>query len=238
MFQVAFKTDIGLKRTSNQDTVRVCENLGLCLVADGMGGYKGGEVASLLTADAIEKVIQEGNGFKTVEEWIKHAIESANRAVYIKAIDEPDLRGMGTTCSLVILKDEHVHVGHVGDSRVYLLNTSTIEQVTKDHTLVEDLIARGEIDRSAAKLHPKRNVITRAVGTDPQVVVDYKTFKIDPSEKILICSDGLTGKIDDQEIFEIVNTNTIESAVDTLVNLANDRGGSDNITIVIMAMSN
>lgn len=237
MFQVAFKTDVGRRRANNQDTVRVCKGLGLCIVADGMGGHKGGEVASLLTADSVEKVIREGNTFDTVEKWIKHAIDYANRTVYLKALNEPDYKGMGTTCSLVIAQGEQVHIGHVGDSRVYLLKDGTIEQMTIDHTLVEDLIARGEIKRAEAKIHPKRNVITRAVGTDAEVETDYKTFVVNTSEKILICSDGLTGKIDDQEILEIVNTNTIELAVEALVNLANDRGGSDNISIVLMAMS-
>lgn len=232
MFQVAYRTDVGLRRSTNQDTVRVCEDLKLCIVADGMGGYKGGEIASLLAADAIEQTIRD-NDHGDMRELLKRAIINANRTIYLKACDEPDLKGMGTTVSLVYLDENQIHIAHVGDSRVYFINDG-IKQMTMDHTLVENLIARGEIDRSQAKVHPKRNVITRAVGSDPDVDIDYAVYNSEETQKVLICSDGLTGRIDDQEIFEIVDTNTVEKAVDALIQLANDRGGSDNISVVII----
>lgn len=238
MFDVAYQTDIGLKRSNNQDTIKVCEGLGLCLVADGMGGHKGGEIASEMAADTVEAVIGQANSFDSVEAWVKHAISQANKDIYLKAIDEPELRGMGTTCSLVVVKDDMVHIGHVGDSRIYFVSDAEIRQVTIDHTLVEDLIKRGELKREDAKQHPKRNVITRAVGTDSDVEVDYSSYRVVDTEKVLLCSDGLTGRVEDHEILEIVNNNSIDDAVKALIKLANDRGGADNISVVIMSFKN
>ncbi|MBN2796726.1 MAG: Stp1/IreP family PP2C-type Ser/Thr phosphatase [Clostridia bacterium] len=233
MFQVAFKTDVGLKRTNNQDTILVCKDIQLCIVADGMGGYKGGEIASLLAVQAIEDTVRSSED-RNPQTLLISAINNANKNIYLRACDEPDLKGMGTTCSMVLI-DDQIHIAHVGDSRVYFI-TDEIKQVTLDHTLVEDLIKRGEINRSEARNHPKRNVITRAVGSDPEVLVDYAAYSLSETEKVLICSDGLTGKITDNELLEIILKNDLQEAVDQMIQLANERGGSDNISVILLSL--
>lgn len=236
MFRVAYRTDVGLKRENNQDALKICEDLQLCIVADGMGGHKAGEVASKLAVDSIEKFIRNVDTFEDYEAFLSEALKVANKTIYLKSLDHPEYRGMGTTCSLVMRDDAYLHVAHVGDSRVYFIREDRIEQITEDHTLVESLVQNGQITRAASKNHPKRHVITRAIGTDATIKVDYKKYPVDSIKKVLVCSDGLTEKIEDQEIFETIETNTLESAVETLVNLANDRGGTDNITIIIMVI--
>lgn len=237
MLRVAYRTDIGIKRDINQDSVKVCEDLELCIVADGMGGHKAGEIASSMAISAIEKFIRNGNSFDSIESFLVKALEVANKTIFLESLDNPEYRGMGTTCSMVMKEDDYLHVAHVGDSRVYFIREDVIEQMTTDHTLVESLIRSGEITRAASKNHPKRHVITRALGTETTIEVDYNKYPLSDIKKVLLCSDGLTEKIDDQEIFNIIKTNTLESAVDVLVDLANDRGGSDNITVIIMVVS-
>lgn len=236
MFRVAYRTDVGLKRESNQDAVKVCEDLQLCIVADGMGGHKAGEVASSLTVDSIEKFIRNVQVFDDHKAFLTEALKVANKTVYLKALDHPEYRGMGTTCSLVMQDQDYLHVAHVGDSRVYFIKENDIEQITEDHTLVESLVKSGEITKAASKSHPKRHVITRAIGTEATIEVDYYRYHSDQIKKVLVCSDGLTEKIDDQELYKTIESNTLESAVEALVNLANDRGGTDNITIIIMVV--
>lgn len=198
-----------------------------------MGGHKGGEIASALAVEAIEKTVRSMKHLKG-EQLMITAIKHANQDIYLRAVDEPELKGMGTTCSMVLVEDQ-IHVAHVGDSRVYFISDE-IKQVTIDHTLVEDLIKRGEIERADAKHHPKRNIITRAVGSDAEVQVDYNVYPLTVTEKVLICSDGLTGKIEDDELLEIVHNHELEEAVTKLVDLANERGGSDNISVVLMSL--
>lgn len=235
MFQVAYKTDIGLKREINEDSVLVCEDLGLFIVADGMGGHNAGEVASSLAVSIIEDYIRSHIEIESKQELIQNAFLKANRDIYLKSLNDPECRGMGTTCSLVLSEEADVYIGHVGDSRIYYVANESIKQITEDHTLVEKLIKNGEITREAAKIHPKRNVITRALGTDSELKVDYLSQRVENGSKILICSDGLTGKINDDEILKMISTNTIECAVESLVKLANDRGGLDNITIILIS---
>lgn len=236
MFQVACKTDVGKKRTINQDALLVTEDLHLYLVADGMGGHQAGEIASQMTVDVVESYIRKHLEDVSPKELITTAITEANKQVYLKSFDGEEYRGMGTTCSLVLVKDGHVYLGHVGDSRIYFIYDD-IKQVTTDHSLVEDLVAMGEISRDEAKTHPKRHVITRAVGTDATVQVDLLDFELGQIKKILICSDGLSEKLDDQEILNMVNAHNLNEAVDNLVQLANDRGGNDNITVVLLAVN-
>ncbi len=236
MFRVAYRTDVGLKRSNNQDAILVKEDIGLCIVADGMGGHKAGEIASSMTVDAIEHYVRDRIGMSDIEELIQLAIKDANRIVYLEALKNPEYKGMGTTCSLIISEDESVHIGHVGDSRIYYVTDDKIIQITEDHTLVEKLIKSGEITRAAAETHPKRNVIMRAVGTNSELEVDFFSYPIKKPSRILICSDGLTGKVKDHEIFEIINEGNedIQKTVDSLVQIANDRGGADNISVILM----
>lgn len=233
MFKVAYKTDVGKKRDNNQDAIKVREDEKLYIVADGMGGHQAGEVASSITVETIEEFLVNIERFSEPQAWIEAAIKEANKRVYLKSLEGSEFRGMGTTCSLVYCIEDQLHIGHVGDSRIYVIDEN-IEQITADHTLVEDLVLVGEITKAEAKVHPKRHVITRAIGTDPVVDVDYNQYSMSGVQKVLLCSDGLTEKVNDQEILTIINTHTIEEAVNQLVQLANDRGGSDNISVILL----
>ncbi len=234
MFHVAYKTDVGKRRTNNQDAIKVNEALSLFVVADGMGGHQAGEVASQMTVEILENYIQEHLNVLTPETCIVEALVEANKRVYLKSLEVEDYRGMGTTCSVVLFKDDELHIGHVGDSRVYFIDDE-IKQITRDHTLVDDLLHMGEISKEEAMVHPKRHVITRAIGTDPTVEVDYQTVEQTNLKKILICSDGLTETMNDKEIINMVNTHSIEDSVEKLIALANDRGGTDNISVVLLS---
>ena len=234
MFHVAYKTDVGKRRTNNQDAIKVNEALSLFVVADGMGGHQAGEVASQMTVEILERYIQEHLNVLTPETCIVEALVEANKRVYLKSLEVEDYRGMGTTCSVVLFKDDELHIGHVGDSRVYFIDDE-IKQITRDHTLVDDLLHMGEISKEEALVHPKRHVITRAIGTDPTVEVDYQTVEQTNLKKILICSDGLTETMNDKEIINMVNTHSIEDSVEKLIALANDRGGTDNISVVLLS---
>jgi protein phosphatase len=234
MFLVWYKTDVGLKRKNNQDAILINEALNLYIIADGMGGHNGGERASHLAIESIEAYFIEHSRKSDVRGLIVSALEKANKEIYLESLDHHSLKGMGTTCSL-LYQDGALHIGHVGDSRIYFIKNNEIHQVTVDHTLVENLIAKGEIDREEAKSHPRKNVITRAVGTDVDLRVDYGIFPKERADHILICSDGLINKIEDQEIMKIVLENTGSKSVEALVELANARGGSDNISVILLS---
>ncbi|MCH4890262.1 Stp1/IreP family PP2C-type Ser/Thr phosphatase [Acidaminobacter sp. JC074] len=235
MLRVAYCTDVGKKRTNNQDALLVSLDLNLFAVADGMGGHLAGEVASQTTVDLLEKYFL--NLSDTLPQiWVEESIKEANKRVYLKSLEEESYRGMGTTCSMVYFKDDMLHIGHVGDSRIYFIDED-IKQVSRDHTLVDNLLKAGEITKAEADNHPKRHVITRAIGTDATVDVDYDKYDYKGLNKILICSDGLSEMVKDQEILSIVNTHDIESAVTELVKQANDNGGTDNISVILIALN-
>lgn len=233
MFRVIFKSDVGQKRQSNQDTIRVNKALKLFILADGMGGHKGGEIASSQAVEIIEACFESKKKIKDPKSMIVDAMKKANQEIYLQALDQKELRGMGTTCSLILL-DDKIHMGHVGDSRIYFIKED-IRQVTVDHTLVERLIANGEIKREEAKNHPQKHMITRAVGTEVEIQVDYAVFDLESTQHIMICSDGLTGKVEDDEIREIIKNNPNQEGVDRLVALANSRGGEDNISVILLS---
>lgn len=235
MFRVAYMTDVGKRRTNNQDAIYVSEEQKLFVVADGMGGHQAGEVASQSTVEAIADYIKNSSEMP-IRQMIEESVDAANKAVYLKSLEDEAYRGMGTTCSLVIIRDDLIHIGHVGDSRIYFIDDDMV-QITTDHTLVEDLVSVGEITKKEARNHPKRHVITRAIGTDPSVQLDYNKYELSKAKKILICSDGLSEMISDKELFEMINTHDIDQAVSRLVQLANDRGGNDNISVVLIELN-
>lgn len=233
MFQVIYKSDVGQKRKTNQDRIKVNKDLNFFIVADGMGGHNGGEIASERAVDIIGSCFESKKKIKDPENMIVSAFKKANQEIYLQSLEQKELRGMGTTCSLVFI-DDKIHMGHVGDSRVYFINDE-IKQVSVDHTLVERLIANGEIKREEGKNHPKKNMITRAVGTETDIQVDYAVFDLNATKHIIICSDGLTGKLEDEEILKVVNDNPDQVGVDLLVKMANDRGGEDNISVILLS---
>jgi PPM family protein phosphatase len=222
-------TDTGRKRRRNEDAY-VCEPP-LFAIADGMGGAQAGEVASRLAAAALKE-----SGAKTLggEERIADLIQEANRRVYDRSSTDPNTSGMGTTITVALVENGNVAFGHVGDSRAYLIRDGRMEQVTEDHSLVNELMKSGKLSREEAETHPQRSVITRALGTDPDVDADTFTIEAKSGDVFLLCSDGLTDMVGEREILELVELNRldIDAALKSLVRAANRSGGEDNITVV------
>jgi serine/threonine protein phosphatase PrpC len=222
-------TDTGRKRRRNEDAY-VCEPP-LFAIADGMGGAQAGEVASRLAAAALKESDARTLGG---EERISDLIQEANRRVYDRSITDPNTSGMGTTITVALVEDGNVAFGHVGDSRAYLIRDGRMEQVTEDHSLVNELMKSGKLSREEAETHPQRSVITRALGTDPDVDADTFTIEAKSGDVFLLCSDGLTDLVGEREILELVELNRqdIDAALKSLVKAANRSGGEDNITVV------
>ncbi len=221
-------TDTGRRRRRNEDAY-VCEPP-LFAIADGMGGAQAGEVASRLAAAALKESGADTGG----EERIYDLIQEANRRVYDRSSTDPSTSGMGTTITVALVENGNVAFGHVGDSRAYLIRDRRMEQITEDHSLVNELMKSGKLSREEAEAHPQRSVITRALGTDPDVDVDTFTIEAETGDVFLLCSDGLTDMVDESEIFELVDANRrdIDAALKALVKAANRSGGEDNITVV------
>jgi len=225
----AARTDTGKKRRRNEDAYVMAPPL--FAVADGMGGAQAGEVASKLAAAALEDT---DPGRLTGPERVASLIQEANRRVHERSSSDPATSGMGTTMTVALVEDGGVVIGHVGDSRAYLVRDGRIEQLTEDHSLVNELLKSGKLSREEAEMHPQRSVITRAVGTDPDVDVDSFTVDAADGDVFLICSDGLTDMIHDEDILAIVERyhDDLERAAKQLVLAANRGGGEDNITVV------
>lgn len=242
MIDAAGKSDIGKVRSTNQDAYHIgsfSPDAAWSVVCDGMGGANAGNVASLVAVGAIsanmDRNYDPNKPNSSIHNLITTAIINANALVYQKSKQSPDLAGMGTTAVLTVIKNDMAYIAHVGDSRAYHIKNTEIKQITKDHTMVQYLIENGEITPEEAKDHPKKHLITRAVGVEEGVSVDYNEFEIEKKDKVLICSDGLTNLVNEQEILSVVSENSsLSDAVDALVSLANERGGNDNITVVMM----
>jgi serine/threonine protein phosphatase PrpC len=226
-------TDPGKKRRRNEDSYVIAPPL--FAVADGMGGAQAGEVASGLAAAALEESRANGGGERRVVELI----QEANRRVHERATTDATTAGMGTTITAALVEpDGRVVFGHVGDSRAYLLRNDRLEQLTDDHTLVAELVRRGELSPGEAEVHPQRSVITRALGTDPDVDVDAFSVDAQAGDVYLICSDGLSSMVDASEIEEILRRHRTDlpAASKALIQAANRGGGEDNITAVLFAV--
>jgi len=217
----------GRKRRRNEDAW-VCEPP-LFAVADGMGGARGGEIASRVAATALGESV-DGSG----EARVMALIQEANRQVYERAKEDSDASGMGTTITVALFEDDLVSIGHVGDSRAYLIRDGKVEQLTEDHSLVAELVRSGRLSPEEAETHPQRSVITRALGTDPDVDVDSFSVEAKTGDLFLICSDGLTAMVDDATISDVVERrrDDLDAAAKELVAAANRSGGEDNITVV------
>lgn len=228
-------TDIGQIRSSNQDSFYIDTNGKWCVVADGMGGHNGGEIASKI---AVETVKENMVGFDKDDfvEKFQELCQKANTAIYNAASEDASLYGMGTTIVLCGFLKNKVTVAHIGDSRAYLLSGNKLKRITRDHSVVQDLLDNGTITEEQAKVHPQKNYITRAVGTDIDVEADISTHTFKKNDSIIICSDGLTSMVDDSAILEISKENPPGVAVQKLAALANIKGGKDNITVVIARM--
>jgi protein phosphatase len=226
-------TDTGRRRRRNEDAY-VCEPP-LFAIADGMGGAQAGEVASRLAASALRESGADGGG----ETRIVDLIQEANRRIYDRSSTDPNTSGMGTTMTVALVEGDRVAFGHVGDSRAYLVRDGRIEQLTEDHSLVNELMKSGKLSREEAETHPQKSVITRALGTDPDVDVDTFSVPAQTSDLFLLCSDGLTDMLSEEQILGVVvrHRDDIDDALRTLVREANRGGGDDNITVVAFEIS-
>jgi protein phosphatase len=224
------RTDPGRKRHHNEDSYVFSPPL--FAIADGMGGARAGEVASALAAGALNESRANGGG----KQLVVQLIQEANRRVHERASTDAETSGMGTTMTVALVEDDGtITFGHVGDSRAYLLRSGRLEQLTDDHSLVAELVRRGELSAEAAEVHPQRSVITRALGTDPNVDVDAFAVEAEPGDLYLICSDGLSDMVDGRRIEAILleHRADLDAAARALVHAANRAGGDDNITAIL-----
>ena len=208
----------------------------LLVVADGMGGQAAGEVASLMAVQHIEERFRSGGltsvDDKDLEEALRELLGDVNRAV-LTAGQEPDKRGMGTTCTLVIIKGQQLYFSHVGDSRAYLLRDGQLNQITTDHSWVEEAVATGTMTREEARIHPNRNIVTRAIGLEADLKVDTDQLSLQRGDLVLLCSDGLNSMIPDEDILKTLQESSTDTVCANLIKAANDAGGQDNTSVVI-----
>lgn len=236
--QIFSKTDRGRVRTDNQDAYfagKITDDSVFAVVCDGMGGANAGNVASELAVRHISEYVirsyRDGMNMTDTEKTLKNAIVSANISLYDKAVNNAELAGMGTTAVAAFVKDGTAVIAHVGDSRIYLVN-GEIKQLTRDHSVVQSLIESGKITPEDAKVHPRKNVITRALGAEEDVAVDSDCLNLSNGDTLLLCSDGLTNFLDDKDILTVFQNNDISAVAERLVEEANKNGGGDNITVV------
>lgn len=241
--QYAVLSDIGKKRSLNEDRAAIFtlpNDLILAVIADGMGGHKGGDFASSTALRMIEEAFQElGNApFQSHEdwtEWLKETVLFINRTIYNHAIEKKELSGMGTTLEALLIKNDYCYGTHIGDSRVYQISERGITQITTDHSYVKVLVDSGEITEQEAEVHPQRNWIIKALGSERSVEPDCYSFSLESKEYLLLCSDGLSNKVSDSFIQEIVLSNrSLNEKVKTLVAKANELGGEDNISVILL----
>lgn len=241
--KIVAKTDKGLVRENNQDAYAVGElpdEVAWAVVCDGMGGAAGGNIASALAVKVISDKITSSYNEKMRDSSIKNlldsAITAANIEVYDMAYSRPDLKGMGTTVVAVVVRDNVAHIAHAGDSRAYLVNKDGVEQITVDHSLVQNLVDRGEITKEEAEHHPNKNVITRALGVDKRIDVDFSEIYMQENETLVLCTDGLSNCVNNSEMAEDIKDGQYYAFADRLVKRANKNGGNDNITVVAIAI--
>ncbi len=240
-------TDVGQRRDHNEDAFLVDEPLGLFIVADGMGGHAGGGTASRLAVETIQAAVRHARDAEpeifgasapvedsAVPDVLREAVEEACAVIFRTAQGSPELAGMGTTVTAALVDGRIAYVAHVGDSRCYLLREGRIYQVSEDHSLVNEQLKAGAISPDEAKHSRFRNIITRSVGFEQQVQVDLMGLELEAGDALVVCCDGLSNLVDDDEILHIVEESTIDLAPGRLVALANDRGGDDNITVIVI----
>lgn len=231
-------TDVGVTRSVNQDFVFCSTNPvgnlpNLFILADGMGGHKAGDMASRYTVEALVDFVIKAEAKDPIS-IIDNGIQQVNQDIIKKAGESEDYNGMGTTLVVSCIKDSILHIANVGDSRLYILD-GTLKQVTRDHSYVEEMVTRGALDRKSARNHKEKNVITRAIGGEDTVLPDFFPIDIRPGNRVLMCSDGLTNMVEDAVIEKVLkNTCDIEEAAGILIDIANDNGGRDNISVIII----
>lgn len=236
-----FLTDTGLVRSHNEDAGGIYTNNHgqmLVMVADGMGGHRAGDVASSIATSFLHQKWDE-TGFipspDDAEKWLEEGIQEANQKIFQHAIEHEECKGMGTTIVAAIIGDDFASVAHVGDSRCYVSNSYGFTQVTEDHSLVNELVRSGQISPEDAEHHPRKNVLLKALGTSERVDVDIKSIEWEEDNYLILCSDGLSNKVSDDELHQyMIESDSIEEAAKQLITLANERGGEDNITLALI----
>lgn len=234
---VGVKSDLGNVRKLNEDYADFYEDdkVKIYVVADGMGGHNAGEIASKIAAQTIINYIKSNIKNEIVEKTFKNAIEDANKEVHSLAYKKEEYTGMGTTIVACLITTMGVHIGNVGDSSCFIVKDNRVYKLTKDHSLVQELLDTGSISKEQAINHPQKNVITRAIGTGKEVEIDIYNLNKEEYDYILLCSDGLTNDVDlENELLELLRDNDIQEVCDKLVNRAKNNGGRDNITVMLL----
>jgi len=232
-------SDVGKVRKINEDYFGSYSGSfgNLILVCDGMGGHKGGEIASRLAVETISNYFKKLSDTYNISEEINKSLEAANTSIILKAAEDPELTDMGSTVVLVLIKNGLAYYTSLGDSRIYKIRDGAILQITKDNSLVQQMVDSNIITEDEAKVHPKKNVITKALGTNDELEPEfYEPFKLQVNDKLILCSDGLTAHVDEEEILELSKNYPPQEAAQKLVGLANERGGTENITVLIAAV--
>lgn len=241
--RIVSKTDVGVVRHTNQDAYSAGElpgGVAWAVVCDGMGGANGGDIASTtavkVISSRISKAFRDGISEQSIPSMLESAVNAANISVYDMSREDETLAGMGTTVVACVLVDGVAHIAHAGDSRAYLFNKDKITQITRDHSYVQRLIENGTLTAEQAKTSPHRNVITRALGVNERLAVDYTEVPIGEQDAVMLCTDGLTGCLEDDDMLAIFSGCSFYEYPDRLVKAANERGGNDNITVVILSL--
>jgi PPM family protein phosphatase len=230
--------DQGKIRTSNEDQYVANPQKRIFLVADGMGGHAAGEVASKMAASRIEEILSQSESFSDPESLLQKAVQNANLQVYKAQLHNPEYRGMGSTLTILTFQDNRYYIAHVGDSRTYLLRNGNLTQLTRDHSLVWQLYEDHLITKEELSRHPRKNLITRSIGTHPQIEAETQSDRVFENDMFLICSDGLTDVLSDQQIQNFLNSGkTSHEISEMLVEAANAGGGPDNITVVVVRIT-
>jgi protein phosphatase len=242
--RIVTRTDTGRKRRHNEDSILAAPELGLCVVADGMGGHLHGEVASKMACDTVlehyrartRAVPMDSADVQEEVEFLRFALQKANHAVYKAGDEDADFNDMGTTAVCLTIRSGNALVGNVGDSRCYRWRGDRLRQLTRDHSWVGEMWEKKLISKESAMIHPERNVVTRALGVEPEVEVDAEKTPVKPGDVFLLCSDGLSDLVEDALIAEVmrISGGDLEKAAERLIELANERGGDDNISVALV----
>ncbi len=235
-------TDRGLVRETNEDSFNVIpgsqEAPYVFIVADGMGGHNCGEIASRTAVEYISDYFAQNAGsYMNAEDSgfaLKKLVEAANQEVWEKSLETPETNGMGTTLTMAVIVDKTVTIAHVGDSRLYLARSGEMRKVTDDHSYIEELVRKGSLTREEAEKHPGKNIITRAIGSSPELEVDILSLTMEADDMMVLCTDGLTNMLCEDEIFETAGNNQPEAACEQLIEAAKKHGGEDNVTVIII----
>ena len=242
--ELSFKTDIGKLRQKNEDYVGIFTNqaqVKFAVVADGLGGYQGGDVASEMAVSHLGHFFEATNFIlpEIGAKWLEDEVKKENQLILKRASQFQDLNGMGTTLVCALFFADQAVLANIGDSRGYLLRAGKIFQLTEDHSLVNELVKRGEISSEQARHHPQKNIITRTLGISAEVVLDKHLVKLKANDQLLLCTDGLTNMLDDSQIKEVLQQPiSLETKCELLISQANEAGGKDNITALLAAVGN